>query len=201
MEKLGAGGFGQVYKVEDLVHKREMAMKCEPVSTGKCVLKMEVAVLKELRGQPGVPNFYGCGRTDVINFVVMSLLGENLSSIRKRMPKQKFSPETVCELALQAVTAIQCVHEHGVLHRDIKPSNFALGKPGGVGAAKLYILDFGLSRIYRMPDGTVRPPRKYAGFRGTARYAGMNAHNSKEQCRADDLWSLYLMMVEGSVGK
>ena len=117
------------------------------------------------------------------------------------MPKQRFTQETVCELALEGIAAIRCVHDHGILHRDIKPSNFAMGKPGGAGASKLYILDFGLSRIYRMPDGSIRPPRKYAGFRGTARYAAINTHLSKEQCRADDLWSLFFMLVEATLGQ
>lgn len=39
-------------------------------------------------------------------------------------------------------------------------------------------------------------PRAVAGFRGTVRYASVNAHKNKEMGRHDDLWSLYYMLVE-----
>jgi tau tubulin kinase len=42
------------------------------------------------------------------------------------------------------------------------------------------LIDFGLARKYRLPSGEIRPPRKSAGFRGTARYASINSHHSKE---------------------
>jgi len=42
----------------------------------------------------------------------------------------------------------------------------------------------------------VRPPRAAAGFRGTVRYASLNAHKNKEMGRHDDLWSLLYMVVE-----
>ena len=160
----------QVYKVKDLLQGKFLALKCERVGLGKkCVLKMEATVLKEMRKERCIPRFYGCGRCNHFNYVVMGLVGENLSSLRKQLPKQRFSTESVCEIAAQALHSMQCLHQHGVLHRDIKPSNFAVG---GVGSEnKIFLLDFGLSRIYRMPDHSVRVPRKHAGFRGTARYA------------------------------
>ena len=42
------------------------------------------------------------------------------------------------------------------------------------------MLDFGLARQYTNAQGEVRPPRGAAGFRGTVRYASMNAHKNKE---------------------
>lgn len=44
---------------------------------------------------------------------------------------------------------------------------------------KVYMLDFGLARQYTTPSGEVRPPRAAAGFRGTVRYASVNAHKNK----------------------
>ena len=42
------------------------------------------------------------------------------------------------------------------------------------------MLDFGLARQYTNAAGEVRPPRGAAGFRGTVRYASINAHKNKE---------------------
>lgn len=56
-------------------------------------------------------------------------------------------------------------------------SNFAMGK--GNNLRKVYMLDFGLARQYTTATGEVRPPRTAAGFRGTVRYASVNAHKNK----------------------
>lgn len=58
------------------------------------------------------------------------------------------------------------------------------------------MLDFGLARQYTTATGEVRAPRAAAGFRGTVRYASVNAHKNKEMGRHDDLWSLFYMLVE-----
>ncbi|XP_029808629.1 tau-tubulin kinase 2 isoform X6 [Suricata suricatta] len=47
----------------------------------------------------------------------------------------------------------------------------------------------------------ISKPRTVAGFRGTVRYASINAHRNKEMGRHDDLWSLFYMLVEFVVGQ
>ncbi len=64
----------------------------------------------------------------------------------------------------------------------------------------MYVIDFGLSRRYVLPSGKVRPPREQSGFRGTARYASINAHLAKDLARRDDLWSLLYMLIEFATG-
>ncbi len=81
---------------------------------------------------------------------------------------------------------------------QIKPSNFAIGL--GNRKSRVFMIDFGLSRRYVLPSGKVRPPRDQSGFRGTARYASINAHLAKDLARRDDLWSLLYMLVEFANG-
>ncbi|XP_052578666.1 tau-tubulin kinase 2 isoform X3 [Peromyscus californicus insignis] len=66
---------------------------------------------------------------------------------------------------------------------------------------KCFMLDFGLARQFTNSCGDVRPPRAVAGFRGTVRYASINAHRNREMGRHDDLWSLFYMLVEFVVGQ
>ena len=57
-------------------------------------------------------------------------------------------------------------------------SNFSMGRLQNQ-TKKVFMLDYGLARQYTTPAGDVRPPRAAAGFRGTVRYASVNAHKNK----------------------
>ncbi|XP_050685668.1 tau-tubulin kinase homolog Asator isoform X2 [Leptidea sinapis] len=195
MKKIGGGGFGEIYEGLDLVTQEQVALKVESARQAKQVLKMEVAVLKKLQGKEHVCRFIGCGRNARFNYVVMQLQGRNLAELRRAQPRGAFSLSTTLRLGLQILKAIDSIHSVGFLHRDIKPSNFSIGRHPST-ARRVYMLDFGLARQYTTSTGAVRPPRAAAGFRGTVRYASINAHKNKEMGRHDDLWSLFYMLVE-----
>ncbi|KAH0622779.1 hypothetical protein JD844_025440 [Phrynosoma platyrhinos] len=65
-------------------------------------------------------------------------------------------------------------------NQEYPESNFAMGRLPST-YRKCYMLDFGLARQYTNTNGEVRPPRNVAGFRGTVRYASVNAHKNREQ--------------------
>ncbi|VDD96945.1 unnamed protein product, partial [Enterobius vermicularis] len=146
-------------------------------------------------GKAHACKFYGCGRNDRFNYLVMSLQGKNLADLRRESPKQSFSVSTAIRLGLQILNAIHEIHSIGFLHRDIKPSNFAMGRTLST-MKNVYMLDFGLARQYLNAKNEIRSPRSAAGFRGTVRYAAVSAHRNKEMGRQDDLWSLFYMLVE-----
>lgn len=194
-KKIGGGGFGEIYEAFDVVTKEAVALKLESAQQPKQVLKMEVAVLKKLQGRDNVCKFIGCGRNERFNYVVMSIQGKNLAELRRSMPRGQFTLSTSMRLCFQILTSIRAIHEVGFLHRDIKPSNFAMGRSPET-CRTVYMLDYGLARQYTNSSGGVRTPRTAAGFRGTVRYASINAHKSREMGRHDDLWSWFYMVVE-----
>uniref|UniRef100_A0A3Q4GMG2 non-specific serine/threonine protein kinase n=1 Tax=Neolamprologus brichardi TaxID=32507 RepID=A0A3Q4GMG2_NEOBR len=200
LKKIGGGGFGEIYEALDLLTRENVALKVESAQQPKQVLKMEVAVLKKLQGKNHVCKFIGCGRNDKFNYVVMQLQGRNLADLRRSQPRGTFTMSTTLRLGKQILESIEAIHSVGFLHRDIKPSNFAMGRLPST-YRKCYMLDFGLARQYTNTTGEVRPPRTVAGFRGTVRYASVNAHKNKEMGRHDDLWSLFYMLVEFAVGQ
>ncbi|KAM8920860.1 tau-tubulin kinase 2 [Pelodytes ibericus] len=200
LRKIGGGGFGEIYDVLDLLTRENVALKVESAQQPKQVLKMEVAVLKKLQGQDHVCRFTGCGRNDRFNYVVMQLQGRNLADLRRSQSRGTFSVSTMLRLGRQILESIESIHSVGFLHRDIKPSNFAMGRFPST-CRKCYMLDFGLARQFTTSCGDVRPPRAVAGFRGTVRYASVNAHRNREMGRHDDLWSLFYMLVEFVVGQ
>ncbi|XP_029533171.1 tau-tubulin kinase 2-like isoform X2 [Oncorhynchus nerka] len=200
VKKIGGGGFGEIYEVLDQLSQVNVALKVESAQQPKQVLKMEVAVLKKLQGKDHVCRFVGCGRNDRFNYVVMELQGRNLADLRRTMSRGTFTVSTTLRLGRQMLEAIESIHSVGFLHRDIKPSNFAMGRLAST-CRCCYMLDFGLARQFTNSCQEVRPPRPVAGFRGTVRYASVNAHKNKEMGRHDDLWSLFYMLVEFTVGQ
>jgi serine/threonine protein kinase len=120
---------------------------------------------------------------------------------------------------------IQYVHEHGYLHRDIKPDNFLMGCTEET-KGLVYIVDFGLSKRYRLPNGEHVPWRGGKKLTGTPRFASLAthegygsfyprsfilslfvrsfhpyAHVDVEQSRRDDLESMGYMLVNFLSGR
>lgn len=129
--------------------------------------------------------------------LAMSLLGPNVSMIRERQPGGQLPLGAALRLAQQMLPAVEALHQAGYIHRDLKPSNFCLGVPKSAACKRLYLLDYGQSRMYMADDGvTVRPARPSADFRGTSLYSSLHAHRFKDLGRRDDLWSLLYVIVD-----
>ena len=107
-----------------------------------------------------------------MNFIVMELLGNNLSNLKKSMGLG-FTDTYAYDILIQMLNCIENVHSKGYIHRDIKPSNFVICNQ----EKKVYIVDFGLAKLHLNKMGEAYPERKNADFRGTIAFASMNAHN------------------------
>ena len=119
------------------------------------------------------------GSTKPIKSLFNFFQSKNLAELRRAQIRGSFSLSITLRLGYQILKGIEAIHEVGFLHRDVKPSNFAVGRTPST-MRHIYMLDFGLARQYTNAQGEVRPPRGAAGFRGTVRYASMNAHKNKE---------------------
>ncbi|GAM19554.1 hypothetical protein SAMD00019534_027290, partial [Acytostelium subglobosum LB1] len=200
IRKIGQGAFGEIYSGKNIINNEMVAIKVEKIDTKKQVLKLEVAVLKKLQACPYVCRFITCGRHNDYNYMVMELLGDNLSELRRRQGDGKFSMTTTLKLGIQMIQSLEAVHDLGYLHRDVKPSNFTIGL-GNNKRHITYLIDFGLARRYVLSSGEVRQARDQTGFRGTARYASINSHLSKDLGRRDDLWSILYVLIEFALGQ
>jgi serine/threonine protein kinase len=75
---------------------------------------------------------------------------------------------------VQILDAIEQVHKEGFIHRDIKPSNVLMDKNNS--GRKIFLTDFGISKVHLRADKTPLAPRQTNEFRGTVAYASLNAH-------------------------
>jgi len=208
--KLGQGSFGKVFVAWDAIEKRKVAIKIDqPKGEKSSVFKREIMIMQVVRACKCVPMLLSHDRVkshtksgeDVgkedsflhLQYMVLDLQGLSLSTLQKNYLKF-FSLKTVLMLGIEIVQMLRSVHDTGILHRDIKPANFVISR--GDKGRGIYILDFGLSVMYRREDGSHVRLKKGCRRCGTARYSSVNTHNRIRQSRRDDLEAVgYVLML------
>jgi eukaryotic-like serine/threonine-protein kinase len=172
LEKIGAGGMGEVYRVLDTRLEREVALKL--VSDSYLVAELgsgspppspahatptphsgsQVShdrFLREARSaatlnHPNVCAIYDTGEQDGRPYLVMELLrGETLKRYLAKAGPNGLPADEVVAFAQQAAAALSAAHAKGIIHRDIKPANlFVIDAVRG--KRQIKILDFGLAK-------------------------------------------------------
>ncbi|CAI2351904.1 unnamed protein product [Caenorhabditis sp. 36 PRJEB53466] len=191
-EAIATGPFSSVFLVEE--DGVPFAMKVE-AQTGcyRPVLKLDHAVLSALGHQPGFPALKDSGRTDHFKYVVMQLVGPDLSTLLEFAPNKRFSPSTVYKIALQTLDRLRVLHDAGWLNRDVKAQNFAVGL--GDESNIVYMLDFGLTRRFLERDGRRHLLRPQGPSVGTFPYAPLSSLGFCDQSPSDDLEGWLYMVV------
>uniref|UniRef100_A0A6B2L6I2 non-specific serine/threonine protein kinase n=1 Tax=Arcella intermedia TaxID=1963864 RepID=A0A6B2L6I2_9EUKA len=198
--KIASGGFGSVYKGHHMETDEIVAIKTEKKKNKINYLDKEIVIYRAIGESEGFPRLRWTGRTkcpiegedDECMVMVIDFLGLSLSDLFYKN-KKSFSLKTVLLLADQMIDRLETLHKRNVVHRDIKPGNFVMGTGGN--ASKVYLLDFGLAHLYRNSDNKHIPYDDNVPFRGTHRYASINAHDKIEQTRRDDLESLGYVLI------
>ena len=98
IEKLGAGCFGEIYKVENIRTHEYVAIKVEAIENNLKLLKNESVVYQYLVGTMGVPNVKWFGKDDVNYYMVLNLLGDSLQTLL--INKKSFSLKHIGTLNL-----------------------------------------------------------------------------------------------------
>lgn len=86
------------------------------------------------------------------------------------------------------------------MHRDVKPENMVIGR-FAKDVQPIYIINYELCRKYLDERKNLRPLREKICFRGSPRYASIDALLGKDQERVDDMWSWFQSVIEMTVGK
>ncbi|GMR32522.1 hypothetical protein PMAYCL1PPCAC_02717, partial [Pristionchus mayeri] len=209
--KIDEGGFGKVYFMQHYKNPElTAALKVEPNEvSGGSAIKLEIQVIRQLNARgdtPHIPQVFHAAKHSKFCYMIMTLLGENFKTLRKKNDKHDGSWATLSvsawiRLGIQSLYGLKIFHDSGYLHRDIKPSNFALGLvTDSDRATMVHLLDFGLARsfAFKQSNGRWFPrlARSSVGFRGTSRYCSPNVHDKLESGRRDDIWSLFFVLIE-----
>jgi serine/threonine protein kinase len=145
LDKIGAGGMGQVFKAQHRRMKRLVAIKLLPPATMKDPqavkrFQREVEAAAKLT-HPNIVTALDAREQRGVYYLVMELVeGSDLSSLVKQ--HGVLPVDQALGYILQAARGLEHAHAEGIVHRDIKPANLLLDRKGTV-----KILDMGLARF------------------------------------------------------
>lgn len=145
IEKIGEGGMGVVFKAEDTVLKRVVALKIlnKTLVADKRNLERFFSEARSTASltQANIVTVYDVGQIKDDYFISMEYIeGENFMSLIRR--KKTFSASQIIFIAIKLFKALDYSHRKGIIHRDIKPHNIMITKQ-----KEIKIMDFGLAVI------------------------------------------------------
>jgi serine/threonine-protein kinase len=207
VEKIGAGGMGEVYRATDTRLNRDVALKVLPEEFARDAdrmarFKREAQVLASLN-HPNIAAIYGLEEDQGKRALVLELVeGPTLA---ERIAQGALPLEEALNIARQIAQALEAAHEKGIIHRDLKPANVKVKKDGSV-----KVLDFGLAKALESPQSeadianspTLSLAATQAGvILGTAAYMSPEQARGEEADRRADIWSFGVVLYEMLTGQ
>ncbi len=192
-ERVGLGGMAEVYRAQDNVLGRTVAVKtmlpqyaADPTFTKR--FRQEAASAAKLQS-PYIVSIYDWGLDDDTYYIVMEFLrGTDLkTAIQER---GAINQRKAAEIGSQVAQALSVAHAGGVIHRDIKPQNIMIQPDGNI-----KVMDFGIARA---GDAGLS---QTATVLGTAHYVSPEQAQGKELTGASDIYSLGVVLYEATTGK
>ena len=197
LERLGAGGFGVVWRAHDELLHREVAVKRISLGAGRDPIDSERASREALAGarlaHPAIVVLHeACAAEDAFYLISELIHGDTLAQL---IAADVLTDEELLEIGLALAGALAHAHARGVIHRDVKPQNVLVPhqpeERGGV--AKL--TDFGGARLTG-EDALTRT----GDVLGTLAYMAPEQSEGHEAAEPADLYALALVLYEGLSG-
>src|ERR1700677_4877347 len=132
IEKIGAGGMGEVYRAHDEMLERDVALKVLPVGmladdAARKRFRKEALALAKLN-HPYIETIYEFATQDGVDFLAMELIAG--LTLGQKMTAGLLSDQETLRLGTQIAEGLNAAHEQGVVHCDLKPGNVMVTSNG-----------------------------------------------------------------------
>jgi eukaryotic-like serine/threonine-protein kinase len=181
LDRLGAGGMGEVYRAEDLRLRRVVALKTIAVDEADPSAHRLLAEARAASAlnHPGIAVVYEVDHAELdgrpVAFIAMEYVsGATLAQLAS---DATLDLDTILDYGVQAAEAIAEAHDRGIVHRDVKPSNLMVTETG-----RLKVLDFGVATQLTPPALAADASTRTADLLGSdEKFAGTLAYMAPEQ--------------------
>lgn len=191
---IGMGGMADVYKAQDIILGRIVAVKVLRSSLAKdTVAKLRFqreADMASRLSHPNVVDIYDVGEWKGLHYIVMEYIrGKTLKQLLQT--RGAFSVNEAVHTMRQLASAIEHAHQHNIIHRDIKPQNVLVKDDGSI-----KITDFGIAVTQ---DAVSLTSAK--AVMGSAHYLAPEAAEGKPITKQVDIYALGIVFFELLTGE
>jgi WD40 repeat protein/serine/threonine protein kinase len=195
-ERIGAGGFGAVYRAHQTTVGREVAMKIilpgfanQPDFVRR--FEVEAQIIARLEHLHIVPLYDYWREPDGAYLIMRWLRGGSLRDALQR--NGAYDLENAALILDQIASALSAAHQHNVIHRDLKPGNILLDEDGNA-----YLADFGIAKdLSALKEGTTQVD----AIVGSPDYLSPEQARSEPVTPQTDIYSLGVVLHEILTGQ
>ncbi len=193
IDKIGAGGMGEVYLAEDTKLNRKVALKFIPVHmAGNADMRARFTREAQAAAKLDHPNIvpvYEVGEYQGRPYFAMAHIEGK--SLREVIKEGKLGTDDAVDITKQILEGLHKAHDAGVVHRDIKPGNIIIDKDG-----RARLVDFGLAMVSGEDKLT-----KTGSTLGTVGYMSPEQIHGKKCDHRSDLFSVGVILYEMLTGR
>ena len=206
LEKLGAGGMGEIYKAQDTRLNRFVAIKVLPASMSADPAFrrrfIQEAQAASALNHPNIITIYDIITDGETQYMVVEYVpGKTLLEL---IPKEGLRVPQAIHYAWQIASALSAAHSAGIIHRDLKPANVMVNNDGLV-----KLLDFGLAKMVpiaaddlgKTVSDVVAPLTVEGTIMGTVNYMSPEQAEGRRIDARSDIFSFGALLYEMLTGR